>query len=50
MSGWRPLYSVVLQLQKHNVLERESILNAEAAILQRSKDLRHEIQPTALLR
>lgn len=41
MSEWRPLYSAVLQLQKHSALERESIVNAEAAILQRSKDLQH---------
>jgi hypothetical protein len=41
MSDWRTLYSVVLQLQDRSALKRESILDAEAAILQRSKDLHH---------
>jgi hypothetical protein len=41
MSEWRTLYSVVLQLQDRNALKRGPILDAEAAILQRSKDLQH---------
>jgi hypothetical protein len=36
---WRTLYSVVLELQERHALKRQPILDAEAAILQRSKDL-----------
>jgi hypothetical protein len=39
MSDWRTLYSVVLQLQERHALKRQPILDAEAAILQRSKDV-----------
>jgi hypothetical protein len=41
MSDWRTPYSIVLQLQDRNALKRGPILDAEAAILQRSKDLQH---------
>jgi hypothetical protein len=40
MSAWRTLYSAVLQFQDRNALKREPILDAQRAILQRSKDLK----------
>jgi hypothetical protein len=39
VSDWRTLYSAVLQLQERHALKRQLVLDAEAAILQRSKDL-----------
>jgi hypothetical protein len=39
MSDWRTLYSVVLQLQDRSAVTREPLLDAEAAILERSKSL-----------